>query len=206
MNRNAFHSRSKSHNNNNKFSTVPAKDLVHRVKTILRFYASASGTQNVSVPSILGAIGGVCVVANSSIQPWCSSFRIKQVDLYPSASSSGEDAANVQWDTGLSAFIKDSLKDITMPIGITIASKVSSNPPPKTLASDWIASTATGNVFSLNVASGTIIDIHIDYTLSATFEANAISIATGTLGKVYYLALDGPSTNVFVPVALVTTH
>jgi len=206
MNRNAFHSKSKSRNNNNNFSTVPAKDLVHRVKTVIRFYASASGTNTVSVPSILGALGGVCVSSNSTLQPWASSFRIRQVDLYPAANASGEDAANVQWDTGLSGFVRDELKDITMPIGITIASKVSSNPSPKTLASDWISCTETGNVFSLNVASGTIIDIHIDYTLSATFKAPTIAISTGTSGNIYYLALDGPSTNVFVPVALTTTH
>jgi urea transporter len=57
----------------------------------------------------------------------------------------------------------------------------------------------------LSVVEGAVIDLAVDFTLSGQFEAFTQVVATAVVGTVYYLALDGPSSNTLVPVGVPTT-
>jgi hypothetical protein len=75
------------------------------------------------------------------------------------------------------------------------------------LCGDWVAATATGtlNLFSLSCSTDSIIDVEVEYTLSNQIQAASITIATGVLGSIYYLPLDGAASHVYNPLHLPTT-
>jgi len=109
------------------------------------------------------------------------------------------------WSNGLTSFVKDVLQSDNIPQGITQGECVILNPPAKSLVSDW--TTATGNLFVLLLTTGSIVDVKIDYTVTAEFIASPVTgVSTCTLGSAYYLALDGVTSNKIQPVALTSTH
>jgi hypothetical protein len=181
--------------------------LTHRYRY---FVATTAAPVSVSVQDMLGALGGICSVGNSLLKPWSSSFKIHSVTAYPStaAAAPNENFCALWWNAGPSFQQKDVEESKDIPQGVTMTAPVRFIPPPKTLAGDWLACTATGttNIFSMFVSAGSIIDLHVSYTLSNQFIPATMSIATGVLGTIYYLALDGPTSNTVVPAHLPTTH
>jgi hypothetical protein len=184
----------------------PAINLTHTVSTILRYQVSTGNYYTISVANIASALG-TTGTSSTTVQPWCSSFRIKRVRIYPSSSGSVDEYAGLSWTQGLTGFVKDTQMNKEIPIGMTVPSSVSFTPPAKSLASDWISSTNSGNIFRLHVGTGDIIDLSIVYTLQSgvltPFASQTVS-ASG-IGDIFYLALDGPSSNNIVPVQLSTT-
>jgi hypothetical protein len=174
------------------------------------FVATTAAPVSVSVQDMLGALGGICSVGNSLLKPWSSSFRIHSVTAYPStaAAAPNENFCALWWNAGPSFQQKDVEESKDVPQGVTMTAPVRFTPPGKTLAGDWLACTATGstNLFSMFVSAGSIIDLHVSFTLSNQFIPATMTIGTGTLGTIYYLALDGPSSNTIVPAHLPTTH
>lgn len=182
--------------------------LAHRVSTTLRFQVQGGGTYGVTVADITGACGGIVRVVNNSLQPWASSFRLKQVTMYPASVTGSADVDNIVWSNGLTNFVKDEVKDSTIPTGITVPQRLTFRPPSKSLLSDWVATNgAAGALFTVTANGGTVIDVAIDYTLTAGLaEPGTISLTAGALGGVFYLALDGAASNNITPVGLPTTH
>jgi len=177
------------------------------VHSRIRYVAGSSSTVSVSAQDLVGAFGGVCTVANSVFKPWASSMRIKKIIAWPSGgSAAGETDASMWWNSGISGANRDEEKSSDIPQGITNTRAVVFKPPAKSLACDWFAgSVGTTNIFSLQCSTGTILDIHCDYTLANQFTSGTSAIATGTLGGIYYLPLDGPSSHTYFPVHLPTT-
>jgi hypothetical protein len=66
-------------------------------------------------------------------------------------------------------------------------------------------STAAVNLFALSCPIGSIVDLSVSFTLSNIQGALQETVASGSLGNVYYLALDGPSANTYIPLGLPTT-
>jgi hypothetical protein len=191
-------------------SLPPTLDNTIKCMHVFRYFvATASVPVSVSVNDMLGALGGVCTVTNSAFKPWASSFRLKAVVAFPSGSSSSTDNfAQLSWNSGLLPQQRDQLKTQDIPQGISVTKPVVFKPPKLTLAGDWVACTAsvTANLFTIFADAGSIIDLHVDFTLSNTFIPGTISIGTGVLNSVYYLPLDGPGSNTIVQAHLPTTH
>jgi len=57
----------------------------------------------------------------------------------------------------------------------------------------------------ISCAAGSIVDFEVESRLSNQFGLTPITVSVGVLNKVYYLALDGPSSNIFRPVGLPST-
>jgi hypothetical protein len=181
----------------------PLLDLVHHVSTTLRYVVSTSGLYSITGGDIFGALGSICYAANADVRPWASSFKIKKFVVFPSTSSSSATQAEANWLASLTTFVKDELRNEAVPQGMTFPSCITFTPPKLSLANDWI--TGLSGILQLGVAAGSIIDFHVDYTLSATITCQSVAIATGIAGTIYYLALDGASSNKITPVALPTT-
>jgi hypothetical protein len=82
-----------------------------------------------------------------------------------------------------------------------------STPPPMSLASFWASVISGANLFTLVCPTGTIIDLVVDAILKDDeASSDTINVATAVIGTMYYLSLDGPASNLLVPVSLVTTH
>jgi hypothetical protein len=143
-------------------------------------------------------------VANTTFQPWASSFRIKKLVVFPSLSPASIENAYAEWNTSLTAFVKDVVKSNAVPEGTTMPTSFTFTPPVKSLASDWITTSST--IFNLFVPTGSIIDFYVDYTISASIIPPTIAVSAGAaLGKIAYLPLDG-SSNTLVQIALPTAH
>lgn len=168
-----------------------------------RFEAASSSTVSASFNDIFGALGGIVVVANSNFKPWASSYRIKSITAWPPSGSS----ASLSWNIGTSGQQRDQETCQDVPTGVTSTKPIVFRPPKHTLAGDWVLGTASNtNHFTMIVTAGTIIDLHVQFTLSNQVQAGSLSISTGTLGLVYYLPLDGAGSNIIQQIHLPTTH
>jgi hypothetical protein len=183
----------------------PKLNLTHTVSTTLRFQCSTAATKTITAADIAGACGTICTILNTSTQPWASSFRIKRVSIFPPSSAAAVETVGIFWQNA-NGYVRDEIKDVTVPLGMTVPTRVSSSPPKRSLASDWISSTYTGNIMDLTVVDGAVVDLNIDYNITAALNPYApILINVGVLGNIYYLALDGRASNTITPVALSTT-
>jgi len=184
----------------------PSLESTPRVVHTFRFQATSSSAANVTVDDIIGALGCVCSVTNSVVRSIASSFRIRSITIWPaSVSTALPVAANVTWSAAASVNEPDSQESRLMPEGVTITGGMKFIPPPKSLGSFWWNGSSSGTLFYIQSPTGSVVDVALDFTLHNTLTQESYTVATATLGYMYYLALDGPSTNIYTPVNLPTT-
>lgn len=179
----------------------------------MMFFAQSSVTNViVNAQDIVSALGGICTVANSTIVPWTSSFRINSVEIYPPSDtvSTAVPSGGLWWNASSgNQFVKDTQVVAAIPGGVTNTERLRYVPPKKSLASDWITQytgASTLNVFQITVSQGGIVILNVDCTLSnAQVSSPQTGVTTCSLGGIYYLALDGRATNLLRPVDLNTT-
>jgi hypothetical protein len=170
-----------------------------------RFTSSASGSHTITGLDIAGAIGGICTVSNSTLVCYAESFKIKKVEAWSTINLANNLPASVsvEWlgsGTSSNMEISDTSVSTANPAYIT------TKPPKESTSSFWQnPASNNNNLFIITQNNPTIVDIQLEYIL-ADENVTSLTIATGTLGDTYYLALDGPTTNVFTPVSLTTTH
>jgi len=175
-----------------------------------RFYflveASPSVSAVITDRMIRGACGGICTAANSKVMPWASTIKVNAVDVWPPASTAAGTTADVYWVSTGTEFVKDEEKYRVVPEGVTVTGRMRFTPPPQMLISDWIADAgaATG-VFGVVLLNGTVVVLDVSFTLSNNFVGVTNTVGVGTLSSIYYLALDGPSSNKIVPQGVPTT-
>jgi len=164
--------------------------MVPSLRHTYRFSNSTNGNFSVTAGTLAGAIGGICTVVNSTLQCFASSVKIDSIDIYPSTGAQ----VTLNWQTGNTPFVQDTLVNDSIPSGITMTQKLTFRPAARTLAADWFAFsavTATNTLFNMGLsASGCIIDMHVNYTLVGSIPSISRSIAVGVLGTQYYLYLD----------------
>jgi len=95
----------------------------------------------------------------------------------------------------------------SIPEGITTTDAMVFKPPAKSLASFWLGDVDSATqVFALSTSPGSIVDVSLSFRLCNVYSSASVAVATAVIGTVYYLALDGPSSNTYVPVGIPTTH
>jgi len=194
-------------------SLPPALELTPRYTHTFRFTCTSTGSFTIQAIQLCGALGGICTTANSLVQTWTSSFRILGLKAWPAPSSSSTSGIYVDWYFSDTDLFPDTSKSTTVPEGVSVTDAVSFRPPSKSTAGFWVNSTATSSftLFNISVVAGSVLDLTVQATLpvvnSTTSSLYGLSVTTGTLGNVYYLSLDGPSSNKLPPVSGVpTTH
>jgi hypothetical protein len=185
-------------------NTTPTLSHVYRFRV-----TSAVTSQAIHVGDVMGIFGTMTTILNSQVVSWASTFRLKKLVAWP-PQNAGADLVYINWSASASqGFVKDEQKIMTLPDGITVTGSVTAVPPPRSLVSDWISNgISSGSVlFYVTAPAGAIIDVHATYTLVNALNNVAVTVATATpLGAVYYLALDGPSSNKIQPFGLPSTH
>jgi len=190
-------------------SLPPVMNISQIVRGRYRFTSLSNTLVSVSIADVLGALGGFCTVANSTFKPWASSFRIKEIRMYPGVNPSvGVSYNSVAWNSGISGVAQDQERVDDLPSGITVTHALSFKPPVRSLTADWISciATTTTNLFAIQSQNGTLVELYVDYTLSNQFQAGAITISSGTLGSIYYLPLDGAASAEYPSTHLPSTH
>jgi hypothetical protein len=181
---------------------VPPKiDLTPVYSRWIRYQSTSATAESVTIANVAGAIGGLSPSV-VSVNPFCSSCRITRIRAWPAAGG----FFVLNWAMEAGGFVKDDLADLTIPTGLTVSGCLQFSPPPLSLASFWRNKTNSDTLLTLQSTVGTVVDVQFQYTLPGAFAnfANQV-VASAVIGTVYYLALDGPSTNNYRPVALSTT-
>jgi len=176
-----------------------------------RFTATAgAAATNIDGLCLSGVAGAVGTFTNADVQPIAESFRIKKVSIWsPPAAQGGNATCAVEFKGGATGFIAS--KEFTdTSVSTSQPAYVSCRPPRGSAASLWQNPVTTNNILmSLTCGAGSIIDVDLDYILTDLFlsAVTPLAVATATLGRQYYLALDngGGGGHNFVPVSLTTT-
>jgi len=157
---------------------------------------------------IAGTLGGICTVVNSTLTTWASSARIHKVTVWPGLSSTVVASPEVIWFSPVTSVEKDESKVRTIPEGVSVERPVSSSPPKGTLCSGWLnlGVINTTPLFRVNnYTAKSVIDVSVTYTLSNNIACVDLGITVGVLKAIYYLALDGPGTNILQPAGVPST-
>jgi len=163
---------------------------------VFRFRSSAGGSNNVTTSTLFGACGAMGITS-TTVQYLASSVKLHSLKIWlPSTTTS---TSLVYWGYSTAAgFMKDESKSRTLPDGITVSGCQTFVPPRDSLLGTWLSSTLSGSntVCTIACPAGAIIDINVSFTiqnLNATF--SALTVASAVVGRVYYLPLDGVSSN-----------
>jgi hypothetical protein len=171
-----------------------------------RFVATGAENPTITSTNIIGALGCMTSVANNTVTPICESFRIKSLSAWAPPPSQGASATvSVEW-LGTSQSPAYEVSDTSN--SVTSPAFIHSKPPKESNAAFWQSPYLTSvSMFLPIFPAGTIIDLEVELIIkdeaSDTF---TITVATAVLNTMYYLALDGPSSNNLVPQSLTTTH
>jgi len=168
-----------------------------------RFTNTTSGATNVTNRNILGAMGGMCTVTNTTLITFFNCFRLNYVEIWgPTPSVGATSSVSVNWIGSINApalQIADSTNSTSVP------AHVRAIPPPQSSASFWQEPvTQSVSFFNLNCAVGSIVEIGVEGILGDETATLGVTIGTGVLGTIYYLALDG-NTNTYKPLNMSTT-
>jgi len=171
-----------------------------------RFQSNGNNRESVTVGDILGAIGGIGTSA-TTVAAIASSFQVQSIQVWAPPASQGSVATILlEWSGSANSpnvAISDTSSSVTTP------ARVNSRPPKNSQAAFWQnLSSASEILFLLNAPTGSIIDFTVKFILNndeTLGTAYIVTVTTAVLNVGYYLALDGPSTNQFRPVALFTT-
>jgi len=171
-----------------------------------RFTATSAYSSHIMISYLLGCAGTIGTATNSATTNIYRSVRIKSVEVWSPIASIGSFATcSVNWFTN--STYTNSIEVSDTSVSVTTPAHVISRPPKNSLASFWLNLATDENVFVLTCPTGSIIDVSLQLVVSDDeAAATTNSVATAVIGTLYYLALDGPSSNLLVPVSLVTTH
>jgi hypothetical protein len=179
-------------------SLPPSINLVSTFTNTFRFISTNAAQVAVTADDLLGVCGGIGTTI-IQLSTWATSFKLNSVKVWPSAGGS----ANLKWLVA-EAYERDELKDVSLPTGITITESVTFVPPAKTLAAFW-QTASTSNIFAIASSVGSIVDVHITYTLPGGFLSTPLVVASAVVGTAYYLPLDGPASHTYTVLGLPTT-
>jgi len=187
----------------------PPINTTPTVNHTYRFFCTATGTYSIYDSYIACALGTIAQTSTLCVS-WASSLRIQSVHVWPaSIGTSSTPPLNTEllWGLGTSGQIRDEAINNLVPSGVTTDRVLVFKPPAQSLSGDWIQVTSSSNsLFNLTTCAGTVIDLRVSYTLCNTLVTASETVASASAGNVYYLALDGATSNKLVPIGLPTTH
>jgi hypothetical protein len=186
-------------------SNPPQMESNLRLNHKFRFQAStAESNFAITDSTIIGALGGICTVANSTVTVLAQSFRIKSLEMWaPPASQGSAATVSVEW-FGFNNSPNIEHTDTTLSVAKN--AHVKSAPPSSSLAAFWQKGTGS-TLFVLNFGANTIIDLVVEIMVADQETAlETVAVTSATLGHIYFLALDQQAgSHILVPVSLNTT-
>jgi hypothetical protein len=178
---------------------------------IFRFGCTATKSEyTVSWGNLVGALGVVGTVTNSTVVALASSIRLHSLHIWNGISATNALRSEVVWATPSGGvFTKDDSTMESVPTGVTQDTVAVFRPPRNSVWSDWFSAGTVGSassvIFTITVPVGSIIDMSVSWTMANNIGATSISgLTTVTLGSVYWLALDG-TTAQMPPLGVPTT-
>lgn len=160
-----------------------------------------------STPVTVGALIGICGVIGTSttkVDSIASSVKLRGVTIWPAAEADTATANNpeIAYDSAYGT-TADKTYVKSIPGGVTSTAPIHSRPGKDTLGALWqnSAASATRMFVLYDINKGSIIDVAVTYTLRNAVPGLQYTVATATVGSMYYLYL----TSTLQPVALPNT-
>jgi hypothetical protein len=161
-----------------------------------------------NIYGLLGLCGSVAT-STTALAPVAYSVKINWIEMWGPQSAYGTDnTVSVEWDAG---YVNTNNR---IQMGTTVSNAqpayLKARPPGQSLAGFWV-SFGGGNAVLCKIAgpANFIMDVNLSFISSNDEQSTPPSlIITGpaTVGNVYYLAPDYPTSTDFPPVGLVTIH
>lgn len=184
----------------------PAIDVDMTFRRRIYFKVTTDATNVTVTPAtIAGSLGTVCYVANSTVAAVCSMIRVRSVTVWPPSLTGSVPYPELYWLANATNQTKEVDLIKPLPVGWTAGGGMRFVPPNNTLLPMWFKASVTNGLFALTANAGSIILLDVEAQQSNVFAGPTATVATATLGAQYFLALDGPSSNKFVPLGLATT-
>jgi len=142
-----------------------------------------------------GAVLCVCSVANTTVKPICSSYRIVKITIWPSANSSVLWDVNANSGTGSEqALSRESAKNSALPTGITVDQPTVWKPKQGTYLAMWQSTSDNGSdqLFAFSGGTGCVIDVHLVGTIGGATSVLPSFTTTSTVavGAAGVMSLD----------------
>lgn len=187
----------------NRGGAVPQLRTNVIVKHRYRFTSTSASLKTIKDDDLIGIAGAVCSVANSTLNAVAASVKIHEVEIWsPPASQGSAATCSIEWLSTYSPTIE--VSDTT--VSVSEPAHIKCKPPPGSAASFWINPGSVQNIMQVSAPIGSIIDVKCSHVLVDTGTAGRnFSVSAGTLGTLYYLALDQSSGHAYTPTSLTTT-
>jgi len=199
--------RGKSKGQGGSLRLPPELDITPVIGHTFRFRNSAAVTsQNITVGNLIGICGALGTVTNATVASIASSVKLRKIDIWPSEDTSTQHNPEISFSTNYGT-TSDRSKSKSIPLGISVTGAMSARPKRDTLAALWQNSSTTSSTLGViyDLPAGSVVDVHVSFTLRNTQAGVSYTVATAVLGTMYYLYLDGSTTHIFLPIALPST-
>lgn len=177
-----------------KISLPPSLQTIPEVSHTFRFRSNSSASSTITTVGLFG-ICGAMALTSTTVGPIAGSVRLMSVRVWLPAAT--VDSVLVYWGlTAAAGFIKEQAMNSATPDGITVTGCREFKPPKGSLLAGWLSSQLSGSNTVMTIAgpAGMIIDVRMKYTLLSVLAGySAITVASATAGRIYYLGLDGSS-------------
>lgn len=176
------------------------------VSNTYRFLTTTSSSTSVTAQNLLGCMGQICTVANTTTVCVMQFVRIRRITMWPAVSQTGGTTPHIMWTASIGNVEKDTFKDGSLPANVTVDRPVSSVPPKGSLLHGNYVNGGFGTIATLTYASGTVIDVELSGLMSTVTGAVGLGCSATALGTFFYGALDGNASHTINPTTLPTSH
>lgn len=166
-------------------------------------YISATGSQTtIYSGDLITAVGNIAVLT-TSLYAIAATVKLRSIRIWTPPASQGSTATcSVNWFGGPQS-PNTAISDTTM--SVTVPAKISTRPPPKSLASFWVTEATSTDLFDITAPSGSVIDVSLSFIFTDSIVGTSINstVVGKSIGQIYYAGLDGTfSSSTFKPVSL----
>jgi hypothetical protein len=169
-------------------SLPPVIDGTIHCHHTFRYLSTDATATTITLDSIASALGGIVHTNTTTKRPWCSSFRVKGLTIWPSPVAGTESRTRITW-----AYTGDRVPDMScvdmLPGGVTQTVAQHFKPPKNSLAGMWNQD-SSATLITSTIPVDSVIDLHIEFTLSNKALWGDQTIGASTVGLVVYGALD----------------
>ncbi len=178
---------------------IPTKvPLWPKIRLRLYFNASSStdkSTGLVTLDDMLGAIGVVGRVANTSVTCLATSFRVRKVTIYQGPAGASAAYSAINWFSAADEREPDYEEIQVTPLNYQGPSAMLTSYPPKSSTCGyWHRDTSTGTLLLFTVEVGTtgsVVAVDVTFTLPTTIaSSNALTVTTAAVGTFYRMSLN----------------